>query len=211
MTSPTPAPTTDLAGTDRDGVRDAKRALRSQVLAQRDSMALEMRSEAGRAIVAALAARADFDAANTLLLTLSFGSELDTRPLVALALARNKTVVVPRVNQATHSLELAIVSDLGRDVAPGFRGIPEPSAHCAPLSREAIDWVLVPGVAFDLTGQRLGYGGGYYDRLLSGLPARVPRIAGAFEVQVVDHVPSAAHDLAVDVIVTETRTIAAAR
>ena len=211
MTSPTTAPTTDLAGTDRDGVRDAKRALRAQVLTQRDNMPLEMRSEAGRAIVTALAARADFDAATTLLLTLPFGSEWDTRPLVALALARNKTVAVPRVNEATHGLELAVVSDLERDTATGYRGIPEPHAHCAPLAREAIDWVLVPGVAFDFAGQRLGYGGGYYDRLLSGLPASVPRIAGAFEVQVVDHVPSAAHDLAVDVIVTETRTIAAAR
>jgi 5-formyltetrahydrofolate cyclo-ligase len=211
VTSPTTAPTTDLAGTDRGDVRDAKRALRSQVLAQRDNMSVAMRSEAGRAIVTALAARADFDAATTLLLTLPFGSEWETRPLVALALARNKTVAVPRVNKATQSLELAVVSDLGRDVAPGYRGIPEPHAHCAALSREAIDWVLVPGVAFDGTGHRLGYGGGYYDRLLSGLPARVPRIAGAFELQLVDHVPSAAHDLAVDVIVTESRTIAAAR
>jgi 5-formyltetrahydrofolate cyclo-ligase len=209
--SPTTAPTTDLAGTDRDGLRDAKRALRSQVLAQRDNMSLEMRSEAGRAIVAALAARADFDAATTLLLTLPFGSEWDTRPLVALALARNKTVAVPRVNEATHTLELAVVNELERDTAPGYRGMAEPNVHCALLVREAIDWVLVPGVAFDLAGQRLGYGGGYYDRLLSGLPARVPRIAGAFELQLVDQVPSAAHDLAVDVIVTEARTIAAAR
>ena len=146
-----------------------------------------------------------------MLLTLPFGSEWDTRPLVALALARNKRVAVPRVNKATHDLEFSLLSDLERDVAPGYRGIPEPHAHCAPLAREAIDWVLVPGVAFDCAGQRLGYGGGYYDRLLSGLSARVPRIAGAYELQLVDHVPHAAHDLGVDVIVTEARTIVAAR
>jgi 5-formyltetrahydrofolate cyclo-ligase len=211
VTSPSTAPTTAVAGTDRGGVREAKRALRLQVLAQRDNLPLEARGEAGRVIVAALAARADFDAATTLLLTLPFGSEWDTRPLVALALARNKKVAVPRVNAATRSLELAVVSDLGRDVVPGYRGIPEPHAHCVPLPLDAIDWMLVPGVAFDGNGRRLGYGGGYYDRLLSGLSARVPRIAGAFELQLVAHVPSAAHDLAVDAIVTETRTIAAAR
>ena len=205
------APTTDPAGTDRGGVRDAKRALRLQVLAQRDRMPAESRVAAGRAIVAALAARADFNAATTLLLTLPFGSEWDTRPLAALALARRKTVAVPRVNPITHRLDLAAVNDLERDVAPGYRGVPEPRAHCAPLPLAAIDWVLVPGVAFDRAGQRVGYGGGYYDRLLSSLSAGAPRIAGAFDLQLVARVPSAAHDLSVDAIVTETRTIAAAR
>lgn len=205
------APTTDPADTDRGGVRDAKRTLRLQVLARRDLMSAESRREAGRAIVAALAARPDFNAATTLLLTLPFGSEWDTRPLAALALARGKTVGVPQVNSVTHSLDFAIVRDLERDVAPGYGAIPEPLGHCPPLALEAVAWVLVPGVAFDRTGQRVGYGGGYYDRLLSSLPAAVSRVAGAFDLQLVERVPAAAHDLAVDAIVTETRTIATAR
>ena len=205
------APTTDPAGTAHGGVRDAKRTLRLQVLARRDLMPAESRREAGRAIVAALAARADFNAATSLLLTLPFGSEWDTRPLAALALARGKTVGVPRVNSVTHSLDFAVVRDLERDVAPGDRTIPEPLAHCTPLVLEAVAWVLVPGVAFDRSGQRVGYGGGYYDRLLSSLPAAVSRVAGAFDLQLVERIPAAAHDLAVDAIVTETRTIATAR
>ncbi|MEO8741152.1 MAG: 5-formyltetrahydrofolate cyclo-ligase [Casimicrobiaceae bacterium] len=205
------APTTDPAGADRGDVRDAKRALRLQVLAQRDRMPAAARGEAGRAIVTALAARADFDAALTLLLTLPFGSEWDTRPLVALAQTRRKIVVVPRVNRPANILELAVVNDLDRDVAPGYRGILEPRAHCAALALEAVDWVLAPGVAFDPTGHRVGYGGGHFDRLLSSLPAAVPRIAGAFDMQIVASVPLEAHDLAVDAIVTESRTIAAAR
>jgi 5-formyltetrahydrofolate cyclo-ligase len=65
----------------------------------------------------------------------------------------------------------------------------------------------VPGVAFDAACRRLGYGGGYYDRLLPLLPATAPRVAGAFDVQIVDAVPAAAHDLGVDCIVTESRTL----
>ena len=200
-------PTTDPAGADRGGVRDAKRALRLQVLARRDGMPPATRSDASRAIVAAIAGRADFQAASRLLLTLPFGSEWDTRELVATALARRKTVALPRVNSATRELEFGIVADLDRDIASGYQGIPEPRAHCAPIAIGTVDWVLVPGVAFDEGGWRIGYGGGYYDRLLPSLAAVVPRIAGAFNLQLVARVPSAEHDIAVDAIVTETRTI----
>jgi 5-formyltetrahydrofolate cyclo-ligase len=204
-------PTTDPAGADRGSVRDAKRALRVQVLARRDAMLPAARSDAARAIVAALSGRADFNAAARLLLTLPFGSEWDSRALVATALARRKIVALPRVNTATHELEFGIVADLDRDVAPGYQGIPEPRAHCPPVAIRTVDWVLVPGVAFDDAGRRVGYGGGYYDRLLPSLPAAVPRIAGAFDLQLVARVPSDAHDIAVDAIVTEKRTIVAAR
>ncbi len=71
--------------------------------------------------------------------------------------------------------------------------------------------MLVPGVAFDLAGGRLGYGGGYYDRLLPLLAPAAARVAGAFEVQLVDLVPATPHDLPVDAIVTESRLLSAAR
>jgi 5-formyltetrahydrofolate cyclo-ligase len=66
-------------------------------------------------------------------------------------------------------------------------------------------------VAFDLAGRRLGYGAGYYDRLLPLLSPRAARVAGAFELQVVDRVPAAPHDVGVDTIVTELRTLALRR
>ncbi len=94
-----------------------------------------------------------------------------------------------------------------RDVAPGYRHIPEPLEHCAVVAGAEVDWVLVPGVAFDIAGRRLGYGGGYYDRLLPLLPADATRIAGAYEIQIVAAVPFGPHDLTVDAIVTETRVV----
>ena len=188
-------------------LRDAKRAMRDRVLRARDALPPEVRAQAGRAIVATLAARSDFRAATTMLLSLSFRSEYDTRPLFEAALASGKIVSAPRVNTASRMLEAYIVTDLARDVVPGFRGIPEPLPHCAAVALDAIEWVLVPGVAFDLHGHRIGYGGGYYDRLWPLLRDDAQCVAAAFELQVVEQVPSAPHDLTVDAIITERRTV----
>src|SRR5437867_532108 len=193
------------------GLRDAKRALRERVLRARDQMPEALHTAAGQAIAATLMARPDFAAAQTLLVTLPFGSEWDTRPLLRAAVEQGKTVVVPRVNSASRILELYAITHPDRDVAPGFGGIPEPRAHCRPVMVGAIDWVLVPGVAFDTSGGRVGYGGGYYDRLLPMLRVDARRVAGAFELQIVDNVPAASHDLAVDTIVTERRVLEIAR
>ncbi len=204
------APSTEPADAAREGLRDAKRAMRARILAARDQLTAVARGRASRAICTALAARHDFQDAHIVLLTLPFGSEWDTAPLVEAALGQNKTVAMPRVNPRTRTLELCAVNDIARDVAPGYRGIREPLPHCARIDPETIGWALVPGLAFDPEGRRLGYGGGFYDRLLPSLAPAAPRIAGAFELQIVDRVPANRHDLPVAAIVTEQRTLAPA-
>ncbi len=122
------------------------------------------------------------------------------------ALAAGKRVAVPRVDPVgPDAAPAAQIADLRRDIEPGYRGIPEPRAECAAIAPEAIDWVLVPGVAFDAAGRRLGL----WRRLLrpaAAAPAAggAARVAGAFEVQIVDRVPAAPHDITVDCIVTES-------
>jgi 5-formyltetrahydrofolate cyclo-ligase len=190
---------------------DAKRGLRAQILRERDAIPAEERASASASIAASLLAREDFASSKTVLLTLPFGSEWDTRELLRAALARAKTVALPRVNLATGLLDLCAITRLEHDAAPGYRGIPEPCAHCELLDVATIDWVLVPGLAFDRDGHRIGYGEGYYDRLLPLLRADAYRVAGAFELQLVDHVPAASHDVAVDAVITEARSISIAR
>lgn len=142
-----------------------------------------------------------------MLLTLPVRGEWDASLVARAALATGRMVVLPRVDAPARMLALHRIDDLARDVAPGRHGIPEPRPECEPIAPDAIDWVLVPGVAFDTLGHRLGYGGGYYDRLLPLLAPGAARVAGAFELQIVDAVPHAAHDLPVDAIVTESRQI----
>jgi 5-formyltetrahydrofolate cyclo-ligase len=189
------------------GMREAKRSVRTEVLRARDALSPDFRAAASKRIAAALCARGDFLSSRVVLLTLPFGSEWDTTLVLSSALEQGKTVAVPRVNEERRMLEIHAVCDAAREVAPGFRGIPEPNADCPSVPLASIDWVLVPGVAFDAEGRRMGYGGGYYDRLLPLFERRAARVAGAFEVQLVDRVPAAPHDATIDAIVTESRTL----
>ena len=201
------SPSLDSATVAGAPLREAKQTLRERILQARDELPVGDRLRGGAAIATAIAARADFGAAGTVLLSLSFRSEWDTRPLIAAALAAGKAVAAPRVDAASRMLEPCQVTNPDLDLAPGFRGIAEPLPHCPPVALAAIDWVLVPGVAFDAGGHRIGYGGGYYDRLLPLLRRDAGRVSGAFELQVVASVPAAPHDVTVDAIVTERRTL----
>jgi 5-formyltetrahydrofolate cyclo-ligase len=211
VSTPSTEPRSIPDGAASGKLLDAKRGLRARILRERDATPAEDRATASASIAALLLARDDFASSKTVLLTLPFGSEWDTRALLRAALAGAKTVALPRVNLATRMLDICAITRIEHDAAPGYRGIPEPGAHCELLGVASIDWVLVPGVAFDRAGHRIGYGGGYYDRLLPLLRADAHRVAGAFELQLVDHVPAASHDVAVDAVVTEARSISISR
>ena len=93
------------------------------------------------------------------------------------------------------------------DVVPGVWGILEPDpARCREATIDEADFVLMPGVAFDRSGGRLGYGGGFYDRLLAGADTGLSKVAAAFSIQVVDAVPTDSHDVRITTLVTETGT-----
>lgn len=187
-------------------LHEAKLAARTHVLAGRDGMPKAQRDAAAAAITARLTVLPSYQAASTVLLTLAFRSEWDTMPLVRQALTHGKTVALPRVDPAARMLVLHRISDAVHDIEPGYRGIPEPLATCPLVDPGEIDWVLVPGVAFDREGRRLGYGGGFYDRLLPLIRPGVARIAGAYAMQLADVVPSAPHDARVDAVITEAET-----
>lgn len=199
--------TDDRADAKGMALREAKLALRNRVLLARDALESGERARCTEAIVARIVTLPSFLAARTLLLTLAFRSEWSTMPLIEASLQQGKAVALPRVNVDTRMLELHRILDPALDIEPGYRGIPEPRVTCPVIAPQLLDWVLVPGVAFDRAGRRLGYGGGFYDRLLPLVPAHAPRIAAAYSLQIVEHVPSAPHDATVDAIVTEHELI----
>ena len=202
---PSPAASTGPA------LREAKRALRTAIVEARDALPPAVRAEASVRIAARVLALPQWTAARAVLLTLPFRSEWDTVPVARAALAEGKRVVVPRVDAPARVLDLHRIASLADDIVPGYRGIPEPRDTLPLAAMDEVDLALVPGVAFDEHGRRLGYGGGYYDRLLPLLRREAPRIAGAFDEQVVPAVPAAAHDLGVDLVVTPSRLIVAPR
>lgn len=190
-------------------LREAKQALRAAVLAARDAIPADAHARLSAAIVARTAALPAFAAARTVLLTLPFRSEWDSRELARDVIASGRRCVLPRVDRDARVLALHAVADLAVDVAPGHLGIPEPRTACASVAPAEVDFVLVPGVAFDAEGRRLGYGGGFYDRLLPLLRPDAVLVAGAFDEQLVEAVPAAGHDVRVPLVVTPTRVVAA--
>lgn len=202
------APPQHVAPAEIRGLREAKLALRARVLAEREKPVQSVHASESSRIAERLVELATFRNAATILVTLPFGSEWDVRPLVQHALAEGKTVAIPRVDASSRTLVLHVVKDLAQDITTGFRAIPEPKAATAIVEPQAIDWLLVPGVAFDRQGRRLGYGGGYYDRLLPLCRDDVQRAAGAFAMQLVDLVPTAPHDMRIDLIALPDEVVA---
>jgi 5-formyltetrahydrofolate cyclo-ligase len=184
-------------------LRKRKRRLRRQVLSARDALGVDEITSRSQRLHRNLEILAEYQAARTVHLFASFGTEVDTRPLLESLWARGTRTVLPRV-APDGQLEHCVVQGF-TELLAGFRDIPEPAPSCGRWLPDEVDLILVPGVAFDRAGGRLGYGGGYYDRFLSACPA--PRVALAFHLQVVDHVPREPHDLRVHRIVTEEAVI----
>ena len=182
---------------------EAKAALRRAVLRRRDALTEGDRALLSERIVAAVLELPAYRDAGVVLAYASFGTELRTDGRLRRVLADGKVLLLPRVERG--GLGLYEVRDLAGDLEPRTWGIREPKPdRCPPAEPGGVGFALVPGVAFDREARRHGYGGGFYDRLLAGgLPEGTPLVSGAFELQVVDEVPTDPHDAAVDFVVTE--------
>lgn len=180
-----------------------KTRLRAEVLARRDALADGGSRSAS--IVDRVRRLPEYAAAHTVALFIGVRSEVETLPLVEAALAEGKRVAVPWVSGDDLRLfALARSSEL----APAAFGLLEPpgwlrNAHARNVAPASVDLFLVPGVAFDRLGGRLGHGRGFYDRLLARSRPGVPLVALAFECQVVEAVPMTHSDVAMHAVVTE--------
>jgi 5-formyltetrahydrofolate cyclo-ligase len=147
------------------------------------------------------------DAPCVLLYRTAFPEEVNTEPLLRAALARGQRLVCPKVDLKRRRLTLFAVRDLQADFTPGTLGIPEPAAHCPEVAPGEVDWVLVPGLAFDSRCYRLGRGAGHYDRLLPTIRPSVPRWALALDPQWMDEIPVEPHDVAIDGVISPSRLV----
>ena len=186
-----------------------KQILRKRVLTLRDKLSEEDRFTNSEAIFQSIFSLESYRQAKTLLGYLNFGSEPVAEIFVRQALADGKRVLLPRVNRVEKILDLHEIVNLQSDITTGIWGIREPDAErCNKVQALGeIDFVLLPGVAFTESGERLGYGGGFYDRLLAQLPHHPPLVVGAFACQVVQEIPQEVTDQKFDCLVTEFRTI----
>ena len=188
-------------------VRQAKRLMRREVISRIMAMPRESRDRQEAGLLAKLGGLSDFAQARTVLLYASaFPEEIDTRPFLALVADSSKRVILPRVNEGLRRLDLLEVAHAaGAGLVAGRLGIPEPRPDAVLVDPREIDWVMVPGLAFDEFGGRLGRGGGYYDRLLPTLRDDCRRWALIYDEQWVDRVPVEPHDAGIDGVASSSR------
>ncbi len=186
---------------------DAKRELRRRLLAERARLAPDDRAARSRAIAAALASLDAFRGARAVGLYAALGAEVDTAEIAARALAAGKRLAWPRLDAG--GLRMRFAACAPDALVAGPLGAREPPPDAPEVPGEDLDLVVVPGVAFDARGRRLGRGRGHYDATLAALPARTARVGIGFDLQLVEEVPEEAHDAALDAVVTERRVVGA--
>jgi 5-formyltetrahydrofolate cyclo-ligase len=187
-----------------------KKSLRKEIIVRRDSIPSEIKEVKDGAIEKQLTGLKAFQEARTILFYASFRSEVNTEKLIRQSLEGRRITVLPRVVKINDTLKLYVIRNWA-DLAPGSWGILEPiEASERELQAADIDIVLAPGVGFDESCNRLGYGKGYYDKLLSarGSSANKPLIVGlAYEEQIVPALPCNPHDIKMDIIISDKRII----
>jgi 5-formyltetrahydrofolate cyclo-ligase len=191
-------------------MKEMKGALRSEMIARRDALPQAERERLAGAFTRLLVAMPEYAAARSVLATMGIGSEWNTRAFLDRAHADGKAVVLPRLTPPPRRLALHRVDDLDRQLIPGVWDIPEPDPErCAAVTLGDVDFAIIPALAIDRSGYRLGYGAGYFDKLLTGRGARPFCVTALPSPFVVESLPHEAHDVPVDLVIDERGIVAA--
>ena len=151
---------------------------------------------------------ANFLEARTALLYVDGDLEVQTSEIIKKTIEYNKVVVLPAFDPETLEVALLKVDSPERELKPGPRGVLEPDPTlCKIVPIDRIDIAIIPGIAFDEKGGRIGTGRGYYDRLIPKLAITTRKVALTFEEQILPQVPLESHDKHVDIIITDKRII----
>ena len=165
-------------------------------------MRVDDKKRANYSIADAVLKRSEILHAQTICIYLPLPEEVDTKPIIEEFFRLKKTVVVPKVSG--DRLELHAISSFN-NLQKGTFGVLEPSDSCPLIGIPEVDVFIVPGIAFDTQGFRIGWGKGYYDTVLAGIT--VPRIGLAYDVQLIAHVPHTSYDVPMTVVITDKHII----
>ena len=191
-----------------DEIKTAKEQIRKEIANALNGFTEKQRAEKTRAIESKLFEFANFLEARIVLLYIDGENEVRTKNIIKRAYAFQKIVVLPAFDSGRFKVTTLKVDHPDKDLLPGPRGVAQPNpARCKPVPLQKIDIAIIPGVAFDEKGARIGSGHGYYDRFIPDLPGTTRKVALAFEEQIIPLVPTESHDKHVDIIITDKRII----
>lgn len=198
--------------------QDWKKELRKQGLSKRDNLSDSYRSLADEQILHRLCEMKEYRQAELILVYVSYKSEVDTKQLIIKALSEGKRVAVPKVINRNGEMEFYGIDGLF-ELEKGYQGIEEPivldkqpiclsneEMKLAERGKDCNLLMILPGAVFDANGNRIGYGGGFYDRYLQRQNCeRLQTVAVCYEEQLVNQLPAELHDYRVKCVVTERR------
>jgi 5-formyltetrahydrofolate cyclo-ligase len=184
-------------------IANSKSALRQKIRAQLEKISPAVRAVESIGLCERL--KAQIPSAHTILFFAPLPDELDIWPVLELSLALGTNCTLPFFDEEKKIYGAKLLKNLTADIATGKFGVREPAASCEEIPLNKFDLVLVPGVAFDLSGNRLGRGQGFYDRILaeaSGIKCGV-----AYDFQLLEKIPTEPHDAQVDFMLTPSRCV----
>jgi len=185
-----------------------KQEIRSQVEERLEALPKKEKTEKYTLIEEQLFDFANFREAEVTLLYINQPHEVDSKNILKRCSESTKDIVLPLFNGDNNGTRLYRISDIEKDLKPGPNNILEPDPdRCKPVPIDDVDIAIIPGIAFDEKGGRLGIGNGRYDRIISKLPITARKVACATEDQMTQLIPMESHDKYVDIIITEKRII----
>ena len=189
---------------------DDKKALRRKILDERKNINIVKKEEMDNKILDKLYESEYYRKSKKIFIYISYDSEINTKGIINKALEDNKKVYVPRTEFKNRLMDAVEIMSLDNLVESDF-GILEPSIKEPHIDPNELDLIVVPGVAFDKQGGRVGYGAGFYDRYFNKISednvGRIIKLALAYEFQTLDKVPMNDQDIPVDFIITENEFI----
>ena len=189
-------------------IQIAKSQIREEIAQKFAELSAKEIAEKTKAIEDRLFDFANFLESKITLLYVNNEYEVRTDNILKRAYSYNKIVVLPAYNTENFDMELKKVDNLEKDLTPGPRDILQPDeSRCKVVPIDKIDIAILPAIALDEKGGRIGSGKGYYDRLIPRLAITTRKVALAFEAQIIPQIPIESHDKHVDIVITENRVI----
>ncbi|MGG7079311.1 5-formyltetrahydrofolate cyclo-ligase [Clostridium sardiniense] len=181
-----------------------KKETRKNIIKKRDELDITVKEAVDNNIIEKLMMNETYKSARGIFIYIGFGSEINTKIIIKEALNSGKEVYVPKVIKKDMIL---IKIDSLENLVTSSYGILEPIGDKSDFDVNKLDLIIMPGVAFDKAGNRLGYGGGYYDKFLEYNQIECKKIALAYDFQVLENLEVEDHDIKVDLIITEKQII----
>ncbi|BCZ44232.1 5-formyltetrahydrofolate cyclo-ligase [Clostridium gelidum] len=187
-----------------------KKILRKEILAKRKNIDTVEKEEKDRKILEKFYESKYYIEAKNIFIYISYDSEINTKGIINKALMDNKKIYVPRTEFKTRLMDAVKITSLDNLIESEY-GILEPSAEEPHIDPNGLDLIVVPGVAFDINGGRMGYGAGFYDRYFEKISKdnmkKVIKLALAYDFQILEKIPMNEQDVPVNYIITETKFI----